>query len=168
MSTPLPEHRPRHQPPASLDGLSVALLDVGKQIGAEFMERFAAYLSVRGIPSARFAKEIPTHLASGAVLDRVAGAHRVAVLALGDCGSSVSSAAHDLLHLDNRGVAGVAVILSHYADVFRVQCDVMRFGGASIELSAVDPDPFSEALFARTLAAITAQPPERPPASATE
>jgi hypothetical protein len=157
------EPRDRRRPPDRLNGSTVALLAIGKDVGAEFIEGFEKFLLAQGIGCERYSKEIPTQLASAALLDRMAARHKVAVLALGDCGSSVSAAAHDLLHLDERGVAGVALIHSHYADVFKVQCDVMQFRGASIAVSAVEPRPFAEALFVRTLAAISAPQPQASP-----
>ncbi len=54
-----PGHRPRAPRPASLDGLTIGLLDIAKARGDVFLDRVAELLAVRGLRVARFRK--PTY-----------------------------------------------------------------------------------------------------------
>lgn len=54
-----PAERPRAPRPASLDGLTVGLLDIAKVRGDVFLDRIAELLGSRGIRIARFRK--PTY-----------------------------------------------------------------------------------------------------------
>jgi len=48
--------RQRHAPPASLEGLTVGLLDISKGRGDRFIDRLEVLFGERGIAVARFAK----------------------------------------------------------------------------------------------------------------
>ncbi len=79
-----PELRPRLTPPASLDGKTVALLDLGKTRSDEFLDALEIRLRDRGIDVMRTAKPTNAKPAPADVIDRiVAGAH-VVVEALAD------------------------------------------------------------------------------------
>ncbi len=79
-----PDLRPRAEPPASLDGKTVALLDLGKIRSDEFLDTVEARLRERGIDVLRTAKPTNAKPAPLPVLDEiVAGAH-VVVEALAD------------------------------------------------------------------------------------
>ena len=54
-----PGHRPRAPRPASLDGLTIGLLDIAKARGDVFLDRVAELLTVRGLLVIRFRK--PTY-----------------------------------------------------------------------------------------------------------
>jgi malonyl CoA-acyl carrier protein transacylase len=54
-----PGHRPRATRPASLDGLTIGLLDIAKVRGDVFLDRIAELVAARGLRIARFRK--PTY-----------------------------------------------------------------------------------------------------------
>lgn len=54
-----PGSRPRAPRPASLDGLTIGLLDIAKMRGDVFLDRIAELISARGLRVARFRK--PTY-----------------------------------------------------------------------------------------------------------
>ena len=56
--------RPRLAPPASLQGRTVALLDIGKERSDEFLDSIEGYLTGRGLTVKRYAKPSPTTLAA--------------------------------------------------------------------------------------------------------
>ena len=56
--------RQRIAPPPSLDGLTIALLDIGKERSDEFLDHVEALLSERGHSVRRYAKPSPTTLAA--------------------------------------------------------------------------------------------------------
>ena len=56
--------RQRLKPPASLDGLTIALLDIGKERSDEFLDYVEALLGERGHTVRRYAKPSPTTLAA--------------------------------------------------------------------------------------------------------
>ncbi len=51
-----PGHRPPASRPASLDGLTIGLLDIAKARGDVFLDRVAELVSARGLQVARFRK----------------------------------------------------------------------------------------------------------------
>ena len=79
-----PATRPRCTPPASLDGRTVALFDIGKSRADEFLDCLEARLRARGIATARFAKPTNAKPATNAILDDIAGGADVVVEALAD------------------------------------------------------------------------------------
>lgn len=76
--------RARRAPPASLDGKIVALLDIGKTRGNEFIDRLEARFAERGIATRRYKKPTNTRVAPVALLQQVATEAQVAVIALSD------------------------------------------------------------------------------------
>ena len=56
--------RERLAPPASLDGRTVALLDIGKERSDEFLDYIETLLTNRGHRVRRYAKPSPTTLAA--------------------------------------------------------------------------------------------------------
>jgi len=78
------QRRPRTPPPASLEGATVALLDIGKLRGSEYIDRLQARLDERGIASKRYRKPTPSRVASTALLQQIAAEAQVAVIALAD------------------------------------------------------------------------------------
>ena len=79
-----PANRPRRRPPASLDGRTVALFDIGKSRAAEFLDRLEARLRARGVTTARFAKPTNAKPATAALLGDIAAGADVVVEALAD------------------------------------------------------------------------------------
>ena len=80
----LPTLRARVEPPASLDGLTVALLDIGKARGNEYVDRLQALLDGRGIAWRRYRKPTNTRTAPTELLQQIARECQVAVIALSD------------------------------------------------------------------------------------
>lgn len=76
--------RARRAPPASLDGKTVALLDIGKMRGNEFIDRLEENFAARGIATRRYRKPTNTRVAPVELLQQVAEETQVAVIALSD------------------------------------------------------------------------------------
>ena len=79
-----PAKRQRLQPPASLEGLTIGLLDIGKARGNVFIDRIDELLSGRGITVKRYAKPTNTKVAPIEVAQTVAAECDVVVEALSD------------------------------------------------------------------------------------
>ena len=79
-----PALRVRLEPPASLDGLTVALLDIGKARGDEYVDRLQELLTARGISWRRYKKPTNTRTAPVELLQQIARECQVAVIALSD------------------------------------------------------------------------------------
>lgn len=56
--------RPRLAPPPSLDGRTVALLDIGKERSDEFLDCIEELLGAHGLEVKRYAKPSPTTLSA--------------------------------------------------------------------------------------------------------
>lgn len=124
--------RPRVPPPASLAGVTVALLDIGKMRGDEFIDRLEALLTARGIATRRYRKPTNTRTAPVGTLQEIATTCGAVVIALSDCGSCTSCSTHDLNDLDRRGIPGVSVITETFVEPFAAQCRAIGFDGASV------------------------------------
>ena len=79
-----PTRRPRRAPPKSLDGKVVALFDIGKTRGDEFLDYLEALLKQRGIKTARYAKPANVKTAPVETLQTVTTEADVVVAALSD------------------------------------------------------------------------------------
>jgi hypothetical protein len=64
--------RERLAPPATLDGSTVALLDIGKERSDEFLDHIETLLTNRGHRVRRYAKPSPTTLAADYVSTDIA------------------------------------------------------------------------------------------------
>jgi hypothetical protein len=124
--------RARVAPPTSLAGITVALLDIGKMRGDEFIDRLEALMAARGIATRRFRKPTNTRTAPAALLQDIATSAGAVVIALSDCGSCTSCSTHDLNDLDRRGIPGVSVITEVFVSPFADQCAAIAFDGASV------------------------------------
>ena len=124
--------RPRQAPPASLSGTTVALMDIGKMRGDEFIDRLEQLFAARGIAIKRYKKPTNTRTAPVEMLQDIATHCGVVVIALSDCGSCTSCSTHDLNDLDQRGVAGVSVLTEEFRDAFTKQCRAIGYDGASL------------------------------------
>ena len=124
--------RERRAPPASLAGQTVALLDIGKMRGDEYIDRLEQLFAERGIVTKRYKKPTNTRTAPTALLQQIAEQCTVVVIALSDCGSCTSCSTHDLKELDQRGLAGVSVLTTEFEEAFAKQCAAIGFGGASL------------------------------------
>lgn len=76
--------RARRAPPESLSGKTVALIDIGKSRGNEFIDRLEAHFSARGVATRRYRKPTNTRVAPVELLQKVATEAEVAVIALSD------------------------------------------------------------------------------------
>ena len=70
--------------PATVAGRSVALLDISKNRGAEFLDRIESQLTQAGATTARAAKEIFSKPAALGLIDEIAGRADLIVEALAD------------------------------------------------------------------------------------
>jgi hypothetical protein len=79
-----PVRRARLSPPSSLDGRTVALMDIGKSRGVEFIDRLEGHFRKAGIPTKRYAKPTNTKVAPTALMQQIAAEAQLAVIALSD------------------------------------------------------------------------------------
>ena len=79
-----PSRRPRLTPPPSLEGKTVALMDIGKSRGKEFIDRLEGHFKKAGIATKRYAKPTNTKVAPTAVMQQIAAEAQLAVIALSD------------------------------------------------------------------------------------
>jgi hypothetical protein len=70
--------------PDSLAGQAVALLDISKNRGAEFLDRVEHHLRGRGAEVERFAKPLFSRPATGELVERIAARAGLAVEGLAD------------------------------------------------------------------------------------
>jgi hypothetical protein len=79
-----PTRRARLAPPPSFDGRSVALMDIGKARGAEFIDRLEGHFKKAGIATRRYRKPTNTKVAPTDLLQKIAAENQLAVIALSD------------------------------------------------------------------------------------
>jgi hypothetical protein len=118
--------------PAGLRTGTLALLDIGKMRGDEFVDRLAALLAGRGYRVRRWKKPTNTRTAPLPILHEIASQADAVIIALSDCGSCTSCSTHDLNDLDQRGVAGVNVLTEEFRDAFDRQCGSLGFAGRAV------------------------------------
>jgi hypothetical protein len=70
--------------PATIAGRSVALLDISKNRGAEFLDRIESQLTQAGAVTSRWTKEIFSKPAAPALIDDIAAGAHLVVEALAD------------------------------------------------------------------------------------
>lgn len=79
-----PATRERAPRPASLEGLTVGLLDISKSLGDVFLDRLDQLLTERGLQVKRFSKPTFTKVMPPSVLREVAACSDVVIEALAD------------------------------------------------------------------------------------
>ena len=79
-----PTRRARLAPPSSLDGRTVALMDIGKSRGAEFIDRLEGHFKRAGVATRRYRKPTNTKVAPTDLLQKIAAENQLAVIALSD------------------------------------------------------------------------------------
>lgn len=79
-----PVRRARLAPPLSLDGKTVALMDIGKSRGSEFIDRLEGHFKKAGVATRRYAKPTNTKVAPTALMQQIAAEAQLAVIALSD------------------------------------------------------------------------------------
>ena len=79
-----PATRERVAPPASLDGLTIGLLDIGKARGDVFLDQLALGMTARGLTVRRYTKPTNTKVAPVSVAQAIATECDIVVEALSD------------------------------------------------------------------------------------
>lgn len=79
-----PTRRARLAPPPSLDGKVVALMDIGKSRGVEFLDRLEGHFRKAGVATKRYAKPTNTKVAPTGLMQKIAAEAQLAVIALSD------------------------------------------------------------------------------------
>ena len=113
--------------PPSLQGQTIALLDIGKMRGNEFIDQLEQSLNSMGYETRRYAKPTNVKVAPVALLQRIALEANVVVEALADCGSCTSCAIHDLNELDLRHIPGLLIATDEFQDAARAQSGALGF-----------------------------------------
>lgn len=76
--------RPRLAPPDTLDGKTIALLDIGKMRGDEFIDRLDQLLGGRGLATRRYRKPTNARVAPPEIIQDIVTGTDVAIIALSD------------------------------------------------------------------------------------
>ncbi len=79
-----PVRRARLAPPPSLDGKTVALMDIGKSRGKDFIDRLEGHFKNAGVATKRYAKPTNTKVAPVELMQKIAAEAQAAVIALSD------------------------------------------------------------------------------------
>jgi hypothetical protein len=79
-----PLKRPRLKPPASLDGLTIGLFDIGKTRSDEFLDQVEKRFTERKLKVKRFAKPTNARVAPPEVMESVVAEADVVLIALSD------------------------------------------------------------------------------------
>jgi hypothetical protein len=79
-----PVRRARLAPPSSLDGKTVALMDIGKSRGKEFIDRLEDHFKKAGVATKRYAKPTNIKVAPLELMQTIAAEAQLAVIALSD------------------------------------------------------------------------------------
>ena len=106
--------RARKNPPSDLEGKTIALMDIGKMRGDEFIDRLEQLFTDKGITTRRYKKPTNTRTAPAQLIQQIASETDVVVIALSDCGSCTSCSTHDLNDLDNLGIPGVSILTEEF------------------------------------------------------
>lgn len=124
--------RPRVPPLPSLTGKTVALMDIGKMRGDEYIDRLEVLMKARGIATRRYKKPTNTRVAPREMIADIATHCQAVVIALSDCGSCTSCSTHDLNDLDKRGLTGVSVLTEEFRPAFAQQLAAIGLDAASV------------------------------------
>ena len=76
--------RPRVKPPASLDGLTIGLFDIGKTRSDEFLDQVEKRLAERGLRTKRYAKPTNAKVAPVEVMQQVVAEADAVLIGLSD------------------------------------------------------------------------------------
>ena len=124
--------RARVTPLASLAGHTIALMDIGKMRGDEFIDRLAELCHARGVATRRYKKPTNTRVAPREMIKDIADNCQAVIIALSDCGSCTSCSTHDLNDLDRRGLPGVSVLTEEFRQAFASQRSALGLDAASV------------------------------------
>ena len=126
------ELRARVAPLASLSGKTIALMDIGKMRGDEFIDRLEQLCHARGVATRRYKKPTNTRVAPRDMILDIAKNCQAVVIALSDCGSCTSCSTHDLNDLDKKELPGVSVLTEEFRQAFESQKSAIGLDAASI------------------------------------
>ncbi|MBI2295555.1 MAG: hypothetical protein HYU76_05880 [Betaproteobacteria bacterium] len=76
--------RPRLKPPASLEGLTIGLFDIGKVRSDEFLDQVEKRFVERGLKTRRFGKPTNSKVATPEIVQKVVDEADVVLIALSD------------------------------------------------------------------------------------
>ena len=76
--------RPRVKPPASLDGITIGLFDIGKTRSDEFLDQLEKRFAERGLKTRRYAKPTNAKVAPVEVMQQVVAEADAVLIALSD------------------------------------------------------------------------------------
>ena len=126
------ELRARQAQLDNFSGKTVALMDIGKMRGDEFIDRLEVLCQQRGIATRRYKKPTNTRVAPRDMIRDIADNCQAVIIALSDCGSCTSCSTHDLNDLDKKGVAGVSVLTVEFEQAFMSQKSAIGLDAASV------------------------------------
>ena len=124
--------RSRTAPLASLAGTTIALMDIGKMRGDEFIDRLEQLCRARGATTRRYKKPTNTRVAPREMIKDIATSCQAIVIALSDCGSCTSCSTHDLNDFDRKGLPGVSVLTNEFRQAFEVQISAIGLDAAAV------------------------------------
>jgi hypothetical protein len=124
--------RERAAPLDTLKDKTIALMDIGKMRGDEFIDRLEQLCTERGIKTRRFKKPTNTRVAPREMIKEIAENCDAVIIALSDCGSCTSCSTHDLNDLDKKGLAGVSVLTTEFRQAFDSQKGSIGLDAASV------------------------------------
>jgi hypothetical protein len=153
--------RPRMAPLASPSGKTIALMDIGKMRGDEFIDRLEQLWRAHGVATRRYKKPTNTRVAPREMIKDIATHCQAVVIALSDCGSCTSCSTHDLNILDKKGLPGVSVLTEEFRQAFEAQKSAIGLDAASVYVphpmqnrTTAELHAFAEQSFDAILAAI--------------
>ena len=126
------ELRSRAKPLESFGKKTVALMDIGKMRGDEFIDRIEQLCKERGISTRRYKKPTNTRVAPREMIKEIAENCDAVIIALSDCGSCTSCSTHDLNDLDKKGLAGVSVLTTEFEQAFESQKKAIGIDAAAV------------------------------------
>jgi len=124
--------RSRAAPLASITDQTVALMDIGKMRGDEFIDRLEQLFRARGVATHRYKKPTNTRVAPSEMIKDITTRCQAVVIALSDCGSCTSCSTHDLNDLDKRGLPGVSVLTEEFRQAFDAQKSAIGLDAAAV------------------------------------
>ena len=124
--------RSRVPPLKSFQGKTLALFDIGKMRGDEFIDRLETLCAEYSIKTQRYIKPTNTRVAPTAIIQDITRNCDAVIIALSDCGSCTSCSTHDLNALDKNGLCGVSILTEEFQNAFDAQKSAIGFDAASV------------------------------------
>jgi hypothetical protein len=124
--------RARTPPLTGFAGQTIALMDIGKMRGDEFINRLEQLCHARGVATRRYKKPTNTRVAPREMIKDIADRCQAVIIALSDCGSCTSCSTHDLDDLDKKGLPGVNVLTEEFRQAFESQTSAIGLDAASV------------------------------------